>query len=143
MPRLPANPRLRELEPLIGEWEVAVPAFGGQAGRATFEWLEDGSFLRIASDAPDPVPNATMIVGHDDQGQTSTVLYYDSRGVSRVYLMTFRDREWRMWREAPGFHQRFIGILSDDGRKIRGAWELARDGSTWERDFDIIYTRID
>jgi hypothetical protein len=59
------------------------------------------------------------------------VFHYDSRGVSRVYQMTFDQRLWRMWRDAPGFHQRFSGTLADDGGSIRAAWEKSPDGSTW------------
>jgi hypothetical protein len=54
MSRLPPNPALKELEALIGEWEVEVPQFPGQRGRATFEWLEDGAYLRLHADAPIP-----------------------------------------------------------------------------------------
>jgi len=47
MSRLPPNPALKELEALIGEWEVEVPESPGQRGRATFEWLEGGAYLRF------------------------------------------------------------------------------------------------
>jgi hypothetical protein len=46
-----------------------------------------------------------------------------------------------MWRDAPGFCQRFRGVLGEDGRTIRGAWEKSADGSAWEHDFDLVYTR--
>jgi hypothetical protein len=142
MSRLPPNPTLKELEALIGEWQVEVPQFSGQRGRATFDWLEGGAFLSFHSDAPDPAPNATWIIGRDDAFDPYTVLYYDSRGVSRVYQMSFNDRVWKLWREAPGFWQRFSGTLSDDGGSFRGAWEKSPDGSSWEHDFDMIYSRV-
>ena len=47
MSRLPPNPALKELGALIGEWEVEVPESPGQRGRATFEWLEGGAYLRF------------------------------------------------------------------------------------------------
>jgi hypothetical protein len=68
MTRLPPNPALRQLEALIGEWRVEVPQFPGQHGRATFDWLEDGAFLRCHSDAPDPAPSATLIISRDETG---------------------------------------------------------------------------
>lgn len=55
--------------------------------------------------------------------------------------MTFNDGVWRMWRDAPGFWQRFSGTGSDDGESIRGTREKSEDGSVWERDFELIYTR--
>jgi hypothetical protein len=142
MSRLPPNPTLKQLQVLIGEWEVEVPQFPGQRGRATFEWLEGGAYLRFEADAPDPAPSATWIIGRDDSSETFTALYYDSRGVSRVYQMSFGEGVWRLWREAPGFWQRFSGTLGDDGGSIRGAWEKSPDGSRWELDFDLIYKRV-
>jgi hypothetical protein len=56
--------------------------------------------------------------------------------------MSFSDGVWKLWREAPGFWQRFSGKLSDDGRSIRGAWEQSPDGSSWKLDFDLIYTKV-
>jgi hypothetical protein len=58
------------------------------------------------------VPTATLIIGRDEVGEEFTILHYDSRGVSRVYRMMFDDGAWRMWRDAPGFWQRFSGRLS-------------------------------
>jgi hypothetical protein len=143
MSALPPNPTLQELEPLVGQWEITVPQFPGPPGRAVIEWLEGGAYLRIHAEATDPAPDGTLIVGRDDTGgDTYTALYYDSRGVSRVYQMSFGDREWKMWREAPGFWQRFSGRLSQDGKTITGAWKQSPDGSSWEHDFDLTYTRV-
>jgi hypothetical protein len=142
MSRLPPNPALRQLEVLIGEWEVEVPQFPGPRGRATFEWLEDGAYLRCHSDAPDPAPSATLIISRDESSEVYTVLHFDSRGVSRVYQMSFGEDVWKIWRQAPGFCQRFSGTLSDDGASIRAAWEKSPGGSRWEHDFDLIYRKV-
>jgi hypothetical protein len=83
----------------------------------------------------------TLIISRDDASEVYTVLHYDSRGVSRVYEMTFDDGAWKIWRNAPGFSQRFTGTLADDGRSIRASWEKSPDGSDWEHDFDLLYTR--
>jgi hypothetical protein len=142
MSLLPPNPTLKQLEALVGEWEVEVPQFPGQRGRASFEWLEGGAYLRFHADAPDPAPSATLIISRDDSSEIYTIFHYDSRGVSRVYQMSFAEGLWKMWRQAPGFCQRFSGMLSGDGDSIRGAWEKSPDGSSWEHDFDLIYTRV-
>lgn len=141
MVQLPPNPALEPLTPLIGEWDVEVPRFPGQRGRATFEWLEGGAFLRFHAEAPEPAPSGTLIISRDDASEVYTALHYDSRGVSRVYAMTFDDGAWKIWRNAPGFSQRFTGTLADDGRSIRASWEKSPDGSDWEHDFDLLYTR--
>lgn len=142
MSRLPPNPTLKELEALIGEWDAEVPQFPGPRGRVKFEWLEGGAYLRFHSDAPDPAPSGTLIISRDDSSEIYTALHYDSRGVSRVYQMSFDEAGWKMWRQAPGFCQRFSGTLSDDGDSIRATWEKSPDGSSWEHDFDLIYTRL-
>ncbi|TDD34482.1 hypothetical protein E1287_16445 [Actinomadura sp. KC06] len=142
MTSMPPNPVLEPLKPLVGEWTIRVPTFEEAEAAVTCEWLEDGGFLRIHSASPPPFPTATQLVGRDDSSDVYTVLYYDSRGVSRVYQMTFDNGLWKMWRDAPGFDQRFSGTLSADGRTIQAAWEKSLDNETWEHDFDIIYTKV-
>ncbi len=70
------------------------------------------------------------------------MLYFDERGVSRIYEMTLSGNVWKMWRNSPGFSQRFTGTLVDKGRTIIGVWELSKDGSNWERDLELTYTRV-
>ena len=149
------NPALRRLDALVGEWQMEA-SVGGQPmgrGRTAFEWLEGGAFLVQHADAePDehtspewaansPLP-VTTIVGLDDSTETFSMLYADARGVFRVYQMSLSDGVWKMWREAPGFFQRFMGTISDDGNTVTGRWEGSRDGSSWEPDFDLTYTKV-
>jgi hypothetical protein len=54
-----------------------------------------------------------------------------------VYQMSFSEGVWELWREAPGFWQRFSGPLSDDGSSIKSP-----DGSSWDHDLDLVYTRV-
>jgi hypothetical protein len=56
--------------------------------------------------------------------------------------MSFGANVWKIWREAPGFSQRFSATLSDDGTLIMGTWEKSPDGTSWEHDFDLTYTRL-
>jgi hypothetical protein len=67
--------------------------------------------------------------------------YSYSRDVARVYEMSFVDGVWKLWRFAPGFSQRFTGTFEGTGDTITGMWESSEDGSTWEHDFDLVYTR--
>jgi len=83
-----------------------------------------------------------LVIGRDESSEVYTALHYDSRGVSRVYQMSFGGGVWKMWRQAPGFWQRFSGTLSDDGSSIRAMWEKSPDGSNWEHDFDLIYSKV-
>jgi hypothetical protein len=141
------NPALKHLAVLIGEWtvEVVFPLAPGETvrGQATFEWLEGGCFLaqRSSADHPD-APSGLLVTGCDDTTGRCTTLYYDSRGVSRIYETSLRDGVWKQWRDAPGFAQRFTGTLADDGNTIDGTWELSQDGQTWEPDFTGTYRRV-
>jgi hypothetical protein len=55
--------------------------------------------------------------------------------------MSFADGLWKMWREAPGFWQRYEGKVSADGHAVAGRWETSSDGTKWEHDFDVTYAR--
>jgi hypothetical protein len=140
------------LERLIGTWEFEPSVEGRSAGRgrATFEWIEDGAFLLERAEAtwtdPGWVENAPAstraVIGVDDATGELVQLYADSRGVARIYRMTLTDEAWTLERAAPGFHQRFIGAFSDDGRTIDGRWDSSPDGASWELDFPVTYRKI-
>jgi hypothetical protein len=73
--------------------------------------------------------------------------YFDSRGVARIYRMSFADGIWRLSRSSADFSpldfwQRFTGTFSEDGARIEGRWEISDDGSSWTVDFDLIYTKL-
>jgi hypothetical protein len=52
---------------------------------------------------------------------------------SRVYQMSFGEGAWKIWRQAPGFWQRYSATIRDDGGSIRAAGK-SPDGSSWEHD---------
>ncbi len=92
-----------------------------------------------------PVGTATWIaLGRvDAAGADYLQHYFDSRGVARVYEMTFIDNVWTQERGAvaPDFSQRFTGTFDHDRDTIVGRWESSTDGSEWKPDFDLTYTR--
>jgi hypothetical protein len=141
----------RSLEPLLGEWTMhvafpgALPVTGGQV---VFEWMPGERFLIERWEVPAPeAPDGLAIIGFDEGRRTFLQHYFDSRGVARVYHMSLDDGVWKLWREEPDFSpldfaQRFTGTFSADRSKISGQWEIARDGVTWEHDFDLSYLRV-
>lgn len=149
------SPVLRRLDPLVGAWEMTVTTTGGvsfSGARTVFEWWESGAYLvqRAEPGPPDPnlpavwrdnspLPTVTVI-GLDDTAETFTALYTDARGVSRVYAMTLAEDVWTMWRAAPGFNQRFRATVAPG--TIAGAWEMSPDGTNWNVDFHLTYTKI-
>jgi hypothetical protein len=98
-------------------------------------------------EVPNPAaPDGIAIIG---VGSDSPYLqhYFDSRGVARVYQMSFADGEWKLWRDSADFSpldfsQRFAGTFSEDLETIAGSWEKSVDGSSWEHDFNLVYTKI-
>ena len=73
--------------------------------------------------------------------ETCCMLYSDERGVARIYQMSLEGGVWKMWRDSPGFSQRVTGTISGDGNTITWHGELSYDGSHWEQDLDVTYTR--
>ena len=139
------SPELAPFAPLIGEWtiEATHPAYPSTVvhGQAAFEWLEGRQFLiqRSRADHPD-FPDAIAVIGAP--AEALSMWYFDSRGVHRVYEASMSEGVLRIWREAPGFSQRFAGTLDDDGSTMSGLWELSRDDSSWNDDLAITYRRV-
>ena len=145
--------RITELGPLIGEWSLEVDLPGAPPGdigaRCTFEWMEGEQFLIQRWTVPVPeAPDGTALIGYDEGRGTLLQHYFDTRGVARVYEMTFAEGLWTLTREKPDFspldfHQRFEAKLSDDGGRFDGRWEISHDaGDTWELDFNLTYARL-
>ncbi len=88
------------------------------------------------------IPSGIAVFGSDDSTEELFMLYFDERGVSRKYEVTLHDNLWKWWRNAPGFSQRYTGTITDNGNTIIGKGELSKDGSTWEKDLDLTYTRV-
>jgi len=147
------HPALARLDALVGRWTVQPKVEGVGTAWTEFAWQDGGVFLHQVSDA-DPVPSTapkawrdnapfptSAVIGLDDAVEEFTMLYADARGVQRVYRMSFADGLWTVWRDAPGFNQRFTGMLSADGDTVDGRWEMSKDGVTWNLDFELTYVR--
>jgi hypothetical protein len=147
------DPVTNRLAVLVGEWSM-VPEFKNlppaDAGASVvFEWMPGQRFLiqRWAIPVPE-APDGIAVIGADPDGEGDFLQhYFDSRGVARVYKMRLGDGVWKLWRETAdfwplNFAQRYCGTFADDGNTISGAWEICHDGSTWEHDFDLTYSRV-
>jgi hypothetical protein len=137
---------IKQFDALIGEWTMVgthpyLPA--AVHGQSSFEWLREGALLiwHFNWEPGQGIPNAFSIIGHDDTVEPCSMLYTDERGVARIYQMSLIDGVWKMWRDSPDFSQRMIGTFSDNGNTITWRGEMSHDGSTWEPDLSVIYTR--
>ena len=140
---------LDALEPLVGEWSM-IPGFvpdpvEAPQARTTFEWLSGRRFLvqRWEVDHPD-APDGIAIIGFDPATGAFIQRYFDARGVGREYEMTLANKVWTLQRFAsePDFSQHFTGTFSNDANTITGRWDRSADGSRWDHDFDLTYTRV-
>ena len=149
------HPTLRHLDALVGRWETEAThsLLPGVTihGQSTFEWLAGGHFLiwRSHHDHPD-IPDNVSILGFDNASEPGAVgtsidpcavHYFDERGVYRRSQTVADKGMWRVWRDWPGFSQRFTGIFSDGGETITCHGELSEDDATWKPDLDVTYRR--
>jgi hypothetical protein len=143
---LKPNPALQNMKVLVGDWEMqgAHPQLPDPVrGRASFTWIEEGAFLLWETEFEQSLPpNAIAVISQDETTGSCSVLYFDARGISRIYDMLLEEGVWRTWRNAPGFLQRTMGRISADRNTITVHGELSKDGSTWEQDLDLVYTRV-
>ncbi|MFD9286753.1 hypothetical protein ACFWBV_00215 [Streptomyces sp. NPDC060030] len=150
---------LGRLDVFVGEWVLDArfpegrpspprPGGDGPTARSRFEWALDGQVLVQRTEIPAPAaPDGLMIVRADPATGSYTQHYFDSRGVARLYAMTFDGRVWTLTRESPDFtplefRQRFTGTFSEDATAITGGWEVRFDGGEWEHDFALDYRRV-
>ena len=141
------NPALTFFSVLIGEWKTigTHPYLGDVVlhGRTSFNWIEGGAFVVMRTENDEEkIPGGIAVFGSDDATGELFMLYFDERKVSRKYEVSFKDNVLKWWRNDPGFSQRFTCQLSDNDNTIVGKGEMCKDGTTWEKDLQLTYTRI-
>jgi hypothetical protein len=142
------NPALEPFRFLVGSWATSgthgLLPDADLRGHTAVEWLENGAFLLMRSELDDPrFPSTISIIASDDAEGQYYMFHFDERGVSRKYDVSLHDNVWKWWRNAPGFFQRYQGIISEDGNTIVCKGELSKDGVSWEKDLDVTYRRVE
>ena len=145
------NNALHDLKFLIGHWKTKiynasflVSPSESIAGNVSFEWFEDETFIIMRSDITENGPPAMVsVINQDDTNGQAVMVYYDSRGVSRIYQMSFADNIWKLWRDAPspGFNQKFEGLVSHNGKTIDASCHKMEENNIWVHDFTIKYEK--
>jgi len=141
------NPLLKPFSRLIGEWDTigTHPYLSGVVlhGHTSFNWIEGGAFLVMHSEnKEEKIPSGVALFGSDDATGEFFMLYFDERKVSRKYEVSIQDNVFKWWRNDPEFSQRFTWELTDNGNTIIGKGEMCRDGTTWEKDLELTYKRV-
>jgi hypothetical protein len=109
-------------------------------GTVTYEWLEGGHFVvQRSHNEHELFPDAICVIGAPESGEGLVMEYFDSRGVRRTYATSLEDGVLRIWRDAPGFDQRFEVEIAPDG--FEGVHQLARAPGEWQDDLRVIYRR--
>lgn len=142
------NSALKPLSVLVGTWSTTGthPLVPGTTfhGRTSFAWMAGGAFLIMQSEIDElEIPSAIAIFGTDDATGECSMLYFDERGVSRRYEVSLQDNVWTWWRNAPGFAQRCATTIAPDGRTMASRGQYSRNGTDWEPDLELTYTRVD
>jgi hypothetical protein len=142
---------MERLRPLAGKWEMEV-AFPGRSpiggAETVFEWMPGERLLVQHWEVPIPeAPDGLAVYGYDEGRGVLLQHYFDARGVARVYEVGLDDGVWTLERSQEdfsplNFSQRFTGRFSGDGGTIEGTWEIARDHTTYEKDFDMVYRKV-
>jgi hypothetical protein len=136
---------LEPFEALIGTWdtEATHPKVDAVVpGTITYEWLEGGHFIvQRSHNEHELFPDAICVIGAPETGDGLVMEYFDSRGVRRTYGISLDDGVLRMWRDAPGFDQRFAATIGHDS--FEGVHQLAETPGEWRDDLKVTYRRRD
>jgi hypothetical protein len=137
------DPALAPFEALIGTWdtEATHPMVDAVVhGTITWEWLEGGHFVvQRSHNEHELFPDAICVIGAPEDGEGLVMEHFDSRGVRRTYRIALEDGVLRMWRDEPGFEQRYSATLAPDS--FEGVSQLAREPGEWKDDLRVTYRR--
>jgi hypothetical protein len=141
------NPALEPFKVFVGEWNTVGthPYVSGKTfhGWVTFEWIYGGAFLLMRSEIDEPeIPTGIAIFGSDNVSGEYFMLYFDERGISRKYDVSFESHTMKWWRNSAEFSQRMVLTIADDGETIASKGEMSKSGGAWEPDLELTYTRV-
>jgi hypothetical protein len=149
------TPAIAELSPLIGTWRMDAVFPDGPQGppedtgaRTVFEYGPGSQFVIQRWQVPHPAaPDGIAIIAADPARGGFLQHYFDSRGVVRLYEMSFADGTWTLQRTSPDFSpldfsQRWEAELSADGDAIQGRWLDRSEEGEWSHDFALTFTRL-
>ena len=139
------DPKLEPFDALVGTWATEAKHRKVDevvTGSITYEWLEGGHFLiQRSRNDHELFPDAICVIGAPEAGDGLVMEYFDSRGVRRSYRTSLDDGVLRIWRDTPGFDQRYSATIAPD--VYEGVFELAETPGDWQEDMRVTYRRRD
>jgi hypothetical protein len=119
------NPDLKNLEKLIGTWNVS----GGAQGQIRYEWMEGGFFLMQRFDLNHdghPV-KGIEVIGHEqnfgaDPSPDIKSRIYDNQGNTFEYVYELDGDTLMIWGGQKGSPSYFKGTFSEDDNTLTGGW---------------------
>ncbi len=128
------NPDLRNLDRLVGAWEMS----GEAQGRVAFEWMEGGFFLMQRVDLGQGGQRimGVEIIGHERQfgsepSEDIKSRFYSNTGDTLDYVYELERDTLTIWAGEKGSPAHYEGTFSDDGNTLVGAWHYP-GGSGYE-----------
>jgi hypothetical protein len=119
------NPDLKDLDRLVGTWEVS----GGAQGKATYEWMEGGFFLvqRVDLEQYGQRIKGIEIIGHErpfgaEPSEDTKSRFYDNMGNTLDYVYELEGDTLTIWGGEKGSPAYYRGTFSDDGDTVSGEW---------------------
>jgi hypothetical protein len=142
-----ANPALEPLGFLLGDWVTrgTHPLVPGETlrGRTSFSLHEGGAFLLMRSEVDQPLfPDGLAIIGSDDVAGRFAMIYFDARGVSRIFEVVAVGERTVTWRrDDPDFSQSVTITGEADGGRLVSTGRMSRKGGDWEDDLSQVFVR--
>ena len=138
------DPALAPFDALIGTWATEARhrmVDEVVRGTVTYEWLEGGRFIvQRSRNEHELLPDAICVIGAPESGDGLVMEYFDSRGVRRTYDIALDDGVLRIWRDKPGFDQRFAATIGRD--EFEGVHQLAETPGEWRDDMRVVHRRV-
>jgi hypothetical protein len=119
------NPDLKNLDRLVGTWEVS----GGAQGRVGFEWMEGGFFLiqHVDLERYSQRIKGIEIIGHEqpfgsEPSEELKSRFYDNMGNTLDYVYELEGDTLTIWGGEKGSPAYYRGAFSEDGNTLSGHW---------------------
>ena len=127
------NPDLKDLDRLVGKWEVTGDYV---EGTSTFEWMEGGFFLlqRVAFERQGGQRiTGIEVIGHErpfgaEPSEEIKSRFYSNTGDTLDYVYELAGNTLTIWGGEKGSPAYYRGTFSADGDTLSGAWHYPGGG---------------